>query len=70
MVCRMVALPTLVYELKLIRRDFPGGPVVKTLCFQSRGYGFDFWLGNLDSTYLAVRLKKKFFFFNKVNKGP
>ena len=22
--------------------DFPGGPVVKTLCFHSRGHGFDF----------------------------
>ena len=24
-------------------RDFPGGPVVKTLCFQCRGHGFDPW---------------------------
>ena len=22
-------------------RDFPGGPMVKTLCFQCRGRGFD-----------------------------
>ena len=27
-------------------RDFPGGPVVKTLCFHCRGQGFDPWLGN------------------------
>ena len=26
--------------------DFPSGPVVKTPCFQSRGCGFDPWLGN------------------------
>ena len=26
--------------------DFPVGPVVKTLCFQSRGCGFDPWSGN------------------------
>ena len=25
---------------------FPGGPVVKILCFQCRGHGFDPWLGN------------------------
>ena len=27
-------------------RDFPGGPVVKTPCFQRRGHGFDPWLEN------------------------
>ena len=27
-------------------RDFPGGPVVKTLCSQGRGHGFNSWLGN------------------------
>ena len=27
-------------------RDFPGGPVVKTLLCQFRGQGFDPWLGN------------------------
>ena len=27
-------------------RDFPGGPVVKTLCSQSRGPGFDPWSEN------------------------
>ena len=27
-------------------RDFPGGPVVKTLYFQCKGRGFDPWLGN------------------------
>ena len=27
-------------------KDFPGGPVVKTLCFHCRGLGFNPWLGN------------------------
>ena len=26
--------------------DFPGGPVVKTLCFYFRGHRFDPWSGN------------------------
>ena len=26
--------------------DFPGGPVVKTLCFHGREHGFDPWSGN------------------------
>ena len=28
------------------QRDFPGGPVVKTLCCQCRGHGFSPWFGN------------------------
>ena len=31
---------------KLALRDFPCGPVVKTLCFHCRGHRFDPWLGN------------------------
>ena len=27
-------------------QDFPGGPVVKTPCFQCRGCGFNLWLEN------------------------
>ena len=27
-------------------RAVPGGPVIKTLCFQYRGYRFDPWLEN------------------------
>ena len=30
----------------MISWDFPGGPVVKTLCSQCRGPGFDPWSGN------------------------
>ena len=31
------------FHLKGTQRDFPGGPVVKTLCFHCRGHGFNFW---------------------------
>ena len=27
-------------------KDFPAGPVVKTLCFHCRGLRFDLWSGN------------------------
>ena len=27
-------------------REFPGGPVVKILCFHYQGPGFNPWLGN------------------------
>ena len=32
--------------IKPITGDFPGGPVAKTLCSQSRGPGFHPWSGN------------------------
>ena len=35
-------------------RDFPGGPVAKTLCSQSMGPGFNPWSGNLMS-YAATK---------------
>ena len=28
---------------EIVRKDFPGSPVVKTLCFQCKGHGFDPW---------------------------
>ena len=31
---------------KVMLRDFPGGPVAKTLRSQCRGPGFDPWSGN------------------------
>ena len=31
-------------------REFPGGPVVKTLCFHCRDHGFDPWLRNWNPT--------------------
>lgn len=27
-------------------RKFPGGPIVRTLCFHCQGPAFDLWLGN------------------------
>ena len=29
-----------------VLREFPGGPVVRTLGFHCRGCGFDAWMGN------------------------
>ena len=39
--------------------DFLGSPVVTTLFFQCRGYGFNLWSGNLDPTYCSAAGKKK-----------
>ena len=36
--------PLLCFQARM--RDFPGGPVVKTLRFHCRGHGFYPWLGN------------------------
>ena len=36
--------------------DFPGGPVVKTLCFHCRGRGFDPWGGR---SHMLCSLAKK-----------
>ena len=41
--------------------DFPGGPVVKTLCFHCRGRGFNPWLGNSDPACHVARPQKKSF---------
>ena len=38
-------------SLKGKKRDFPGGPVVKTAHFQCRRCRFDPWSGNEDPTY-------------------
>ena len=44
----------------VIHWDFPcGGPVVKIPCFQCRGQGFDSQLGELRSTCLMAKKKKK-----------
>ena len=34
-------------------KDFPDGPVVKTLCFQSRGCGFSLWSGRTEIQHAA-----------------
>ena len=33
-------------DVKQAASDFPGDPVVKTMCFQCRGRGFDPWSGD------------------------
>ena len=37
------------------RKNFPGGSVVKTLCFHCGRYGFDLWSGNWDPAYCKVQ---------------
>ena len=40
--------------------DFPGGPLVKTLCFCCWQHGFNPWLGTQDPTcYMSWQKKKK-----------
>ena len=39
-------LYTYILHLRTCLGDFPGGPVVRTLCFQCRGCGFDPRMGN------------------------
>ena len=38
-------------------RNFPGGPVIKTLRFQCRGRRFDPWSENEDPTWCAAEPK-------------
>ena len=40
-------------------RDFPGSPVVRTLCFPCRGPGFDPWSGELRPCKPHDRTKKE-----------
>ena len=42
-------------NLKYKNRKFSDSPVIKTLHFHCRGWGFDPWSGNYDPTCLAVR---------------
>ena len=41
------------------KRDFPGGPVVKTPQFQCRGLRFHPWWGNYDSINHAAQSPRK-----------
>ena len=48
------------FQTEQNQRDFPGVPVVKTLCFHFTGWGFHLWLGNLRSCMPhGVARKKK-----------
>ena len=40
-------------------REFPGRPVIRTLCFHSRGPRFDRWSGNQDPASYVTALKKE-----------
>ena len=40
------------------KRDFPSGPVVDTLHFHYRGYGFEPWSGNFRSHMLHGVIEK------------
>ena len=55
---------------KIYHWDFPGGPVVKVLCFQCRGRGFDPRLGNEDPTCRGAgcgqNQKSTFFFWGSI----
>ena len=49
--------------------DFPGGPVVEPLSFQSKGVGFDPWLGNEDPSCCAVQ-PRNYIFLKKEEREP
>ena len=44
-----------VFLFKKQKRNFPGGSVVKSLCFHCGRYGFDLWSGNWDPAYCKVQ---------------
>ena len=52
--------------------DFPGGPVIKTPCFQCRGCGCDRWVGKLrfHMSHSVSPPKKFFFSFKNLLKCP
>ena len=57
---RMPLLDNKHHKVKdLYSGDFPGGSVVKTLCFHCRGHGFDPWWGDLN---ILCGIAKKIFF--------
>ena len=47
---------------KSITRDFPGGPVSKTLCCQCKGWGLNPWSGKIP--YAMWPKKKKYMYMN------
>ena len=52
-----------------VKGDFPGGPVVKTPCFQCRGHKFNPWLGNEDPACCAAWPQINKFFKRSVFKS-
>ena len=45
--------------LKVLFRDFPGGPVGNTPRFHCKGHGFDPWSGKFHMPYGEAKRKKK-----------
>ena len=43
---------------KIRNKDFPGGSVVKTPCFQCKGHGFDLWSGHSTSHVGRPKINK------------
>ena len=54
---------------KVLCREFPGGPVAKTLCSRYRGAGFDPWSGNwfpcATTKPLCSQINKNKYFFKE-----
>ena len=46
-------------SLRTAKREFPGGPVVRTLHFQCREHGFSPWLGNSHKMRGVAKKKKE-----------
>ena len=40
------------------RKDFPGGPVANTLCFQCVEHGYDPWSGNYPPSHMLYDMAK------------
>ena len=45
--------------IKSLNGGFPGGPMVKSLCFCCKGQGFDPFLRDWDTIYCEAKKKKK-----------
>ena len=58
---QMCSLDTSLLKINVFR-DFPGCPVVRTLCFQRMGHRFQLWSGNEDRTSHRVWGKKRITF--------
>ena len=53
----------MIFPKELVKSDFPGGPVIKTLRFQCKGHGSDPQVGNENPTCCVAGPKIIFFFF-------
>ena len=70
---KLIQSALLELDLKLNARDFPGGPVVKTFAFQSRGVQVRSWFGELRSHMPhgqnKQNIKQRSNVRNKLNEG-